>query len=215
MLGLNTQCDIMVIQTLLLDISVLENYHVSQAFKLMNTYPSCNILDSLSPDDYRLTRRRIIECILATDMGNHTKTLASLKSRVDTFDIKSGRNIERMIFPENLSKTFENQQIVLSMIIHSADISNPAKPEHVQKTWVDLIFIEFFKQGDLETKQNLPISLLCDRKTTNIDKSQIGFMNFIIIPTFESLLNIVPEIYPYTDYLKSNLKKYEQLANQK
>ena len=174
-----------------------------------------NILISLSAEDFRLARRRIIECILATDMGNHTKTLATLKSRVDTFDIKSGKNIERMIFPENQSKTFENQQTVLSMIVHSADISNPAKPELIQKTWVDLIFIEFFKQGDLEKNQNLPISLLCDRKTTNIDKSQIGFMNFIIIPTFESLLNIVPEIFPFMEYLKANLKKYEQLAAQK
>jgi hypothetical protein len=174
---------------------------------------NCNILDSLSPEEYRLARRRIIENILATDMANHTKTLAFLKSKVETFDIKAGKNIERMIFPENLSKTFENQQAVLSMIVHAADISNPAKPDQIQKTWVDLVFIEFFKQGDLESKQSLPISLLCDRKTTNIDKSQIGFMNFIIIPTFESLLNVVPEVSPYMNYLKSNLKKYEQLTS--
>jgi hypothetical protein len=38
-------------------------------------------------------------------------------------------------------------------------------------------------------------------------------MNFIIIPTFESLLNVVPEVSPYMNYLKSNLKKYEQLTS--
>ena len=98
------------------------------------------------------------------------------------------------------------------MIIHAADISNPTKPENIQKTWVDLIFIEFFKQGELEFSQNLPISLLCDRKTTNIVKSQIGFMTFIVLPTFESLFNVFPEISPLIDNIKSNLKKYEQLC---
>jgi len=195
------------------DQSVLENYHVSQSFKMLLKDEN-NILSLLSPEEYRLVRRRMIENILATDMANHAKTLASMKSKVETFDIKNGKNIDRMIFPENLTKTFENQQTVLSIIIHAADISNPAKPSDIQKTWVDLVFIEFFKQGDLEKKSSLPISLLCDRSTTNIDKSQIGFMNFVVIPTFEAMLNLMPEVQPFMDNLKSNLKKYEELAKQ-
>ena len=55
---------------------------------------------------------------------------------------------------------FENRQCVLNMIIHNVDISNPSKPTHFQKTWVDLVFIEFFKQKDLETITNLPITYL-------------------------------------------------------
>jgi hypothetical protein len=195
------------------DQSVLENMHVSQSFKMLQK-DEFNILDLLKPEEYRLVRRRMIESVLATDMANHAKTLTTLKSKVETFDIKNGKNIERMIFPENLSKTYENQQTVLSMIIHSADISNPAKPNHIQKTWVDLIFIEFFKQGDLENNSHLPVSLLCDRATTNIDKSQVGFMNFVVIPTFESLLNVIPEVTPFMDFIKINLKKYEELTKQ-
>ena len=113
-----------------------------------------------------------------------------------------------MVFTDNVEKTFENQQAVLNMIIHCADISNPAKPSQIQKTWVDLIFMEFFKQGDLEKSQGLPISLLCDRTTTNIDKSQIGFMNFVVIQTFDCLIYAIPEISQYMETMKSNLKKY-------
>ena len=187
--------------------------HVSQAFKMI-LKDEFNILDLLKPEEFRIVRRRMIESIIATDMANHAKTLTTLKSKVETFDVKSGKNIERMIFPENLSKTYENQQTILSMIIHAADISNPAKPSQIQKTWVDLIFIEFFKQGDLEKKSVLPVTLLCDRATTNIDKSQIGFMNFVVIPTFEALLNVIPEVVPFMDFIKINLKKYEELTKQ-
>lgn len=151
---------------------------------------------------------------MSTDMANHNKVLAALKSKIETFDIKAGKNVERMVFSDNVEKTFENQQTVLNMIIHSSDISNPAKPTHIQKTWVDLIFIEFFKQGDLEKSQGLPVSLLCDRSTTNIDKSQIGFMNFVVIPTFDTLILTLPELSFYMDTMKANLKKYEELSKQ-
>ena len=191
----------------------MENYHLAQAFKII-LIPEYNVFDSLLPEEYRLVRRRMIECIIATDMVNHNKILSKLKTKIELFDIKNGKNVERMVFYDNVEKTFENQQTVLNMIIHSADISNPAKPTSIQKTWVDLIFIEFFKQGDLERNLKLPITLLCDRNTTNIDKSQIGFMNFVVIPSFESLILVIPEMVHYLDTIKSNLKKYEELIKQ-
>jgi hypothetical protein len=184
---------------------------VAEAFKLIqNNY--FNIFEQLTPEEYRLARRRIIECIMSTDMANHNKVLGDIKSKIETFDIKNGKNLERIVFKDNVEKTFENQQSVLNMIIHSADISNPAKPSQIQKTWVDLIFIEFFKQGDLERSQGLPITLLCDRNTTNIDKSQIGFMNFVVIPTFDTLITLFPELSLYMEIMKTNLKKYEELS---
>jgi hypothetical protein len=38
----------------------------------------------------------------------------------------------------------------------------------VAKEWVYLLFDEFFMQGDIELAKELPISMLCDRKTTNV-----------------------------------------------
>jgi hypothetical protein len=184
--------------------------HISQAFKIIQK-DEFNILSLFKTQEYNLIRRRMIELVLATDMANHSKILSQFKSIIETFDIRNGKNIDKIIFPDNLSKTFENQQIILSAIIHSADISNPAKPNHIQKTWVDLIFIEFFKQGDLERNSKLPITLLCDRHSTNVDKSQIGFMKFVVFPTFESLFYVIPEVSPLLDYIRINLKKYEEI----
>lgn len=39
---------------------------------------------------------------------------------------------------------------------------------------------EFFRQGDLEASMGLPYSPLCDRHTTHVAESQIGFIDFIV-----------------------------------
>ena len=77
---------------------------------------------------------------------------------------------------------------------HLADISNPVKSWQVSKDWTDLLHVEFFAQGDLERELNFPISQLFDRHTTNIAKSQIGFFNFIIRPSFQLLSKVCPEL---------------------
>jgi len=154
----------------------------------------------------------MIETILATDMANHGKDLSTLKNKIDTFDIKDGKNVKKMIFEENVAKTYENQQCVLSMCVHCADLSNPAKREPINKIWVELVFLEFFKQGDEERKLGLPITLLCDRKTVNISKSQIGFINFAVKPAYDALMQFIPEINSYMNIIKENLKRFENIV---
>ncbi len=176
--------------------------------------PENNLFENFSPEEYRLVRRRMIETILATDMAHHGKDLSTLKSKIDTFDIKDGKNVKRMIFEENVAKTYESQQCVLQMCIHCADLSNPAKKEPINKIWIDLVFKEFFKQGDEEKKQGLPVTLLCDRVTTNINKSQIGFINFAVKPAYDALMHFIPEINPYMDVIKENLARFERLVKE-
>lgn len=158
-----------------------------------------------------MVRRRIIESILATDMANHSKHLAQLNAKLDALEIDNGKNIEKLIC-DNVSKNYENQQAALNLIIHSADISNPAKPLKVYNNWVKLVFNEFFNQGDLEKKNNLPVSMLCDRESTNINKSQIGFIKFIVKPTFDCIIKIIPLIKEgYFENIIINTEYYNQL----
>ena len=44
------------------------------------------------------------------------------------------------------------------------DIGHGAKGLELHKKWSRRIIEEFFNQGDLELKHNMPISPLCDRK---------------------------------------------------
>ena len=193
------------------DISVLENYHVSQTFKVLqkNEY---NIFINFSPEEYRICRRRMIDGILSTDMANHQKVISAVKIKMDTFDIKNGENLEKIFSSEdeeNLGKLFENQQCILNMIIHGSDISNPGKPDKISSEWTKRVYGEFFVQGDLEKKQGLTISNFCDRETTNVNKAMIGFINFVVLPAVTILVNLVNEVKIYKDYCKFNLKKHQ------
>ncbi len=193
------------------DISVLENYHVSQTFKVIqkNEY---NIFINFSPEEYRICRRRMIDCILSTDMTNHQKVLSAIKIKMETYDIKKGKNVEKICQDNNeddLGKLFENQQGVLNMIIHGSDISNPAKPDKISNEWTKRVYGEFFIQGDLEKKKGLTVSMFCDRENTNINKAMIGFIKFVVLPSVNILVNLVYEVKIYVDYCKFNLKKHE------
>ena len=49
-------------------------------------------------------------------------------------------------------------------------------------------------QGDEEKKLGLPISPLCDRVTTNIPESQVGFITYITTPAYAALGNTIDAI---------------------
>ena len=185
--------------------------HISETFKLL-TNPKFNILSKLNPSEFRLLRKRMIESVLATDMSNHSKYLTALKNKITIAEIKEGNDIYKIIEDNDPIKRFENQQLVLNNIIHAADISNPAKLSSVYRKWVDLVFVEFFDQGDLEKKENLTVTILCDRVTTDISKAQIGFIKFVVKPTFEAIGCLSPEIKTYIEYINKNLKMYEDIV---
>ena len=62
---------------------------------------------------------------------------------------------------------------VLQNMVHCSDLSNPTKPLHVYRAWVDRLMEEFFRQGDLERQHGMDISPMCDRDTATIEKTQV------------------------------------------
>ena len=189
------------------DISVLENFHIAQTFKLLSI-DEYNILKNFKPEEYRILRRRMIEGILATDMANHQKVLSATKAKIETYKINSGTNFNK-IFDVETAKLFDAQQVILNMCLHTADISNPAKPGKISEAWTQKVYAEFFRQGDTEKKLNIQVSLMCDRETTSINKAMIGFINFVVKPTIDILVNLIPQVSEYEDNIICNLKKYE------
>uniref|UniRef100_A0A8C6X0U6 Phosphodiesterase n=1 Tax=Naja naja TaxID=35670 RepID=A0A8C6X0U6_NAJNA len=115
------------------DRSVLENHHLSAAFRLLQDKDT-NILGYLYIDMY------MSELIGKDSSGSRRRV---------------------------------NDKI-MSFLVHIADISHPAKPWELHHRWSEALLEEFFEQGDKEAEMGLPISSLCDRKTTNIAESQIG-----------------------------------------
>jgi len=191
--------------------------HASESFKIIFKEGS-NIFERLSPEQFRIARRRIIECILATDMASHGKKLAEVKAKLTMLEIENGKNLDKLILPESakdaIIKNNATVQMFLSECVHTADLSNPAKMNTIFIKWTDLVYQEFFAQGDKEKELGMNYSMLCDRNTTNIHKSQVGFISFIVMDQFEVMLNICPEIKVYMDNLKMNLKYCEDKVEQ-
>lgn len=48
------------------------------------------------------------------------------------------------------------------------------------------------------------MTILCDRFTTNVGKSQVGFGDFVVYPYFEALTKILPKMQYTLDQLKEN-----------
>ena len=85
---------------------------------------------------------------------------------------------------------------VLCLVLHSCDVSHPAKRWDLHHQWTSRCMEEFFVQGDREAELGLEYSTLCDRHNTMVPQSQIGkneglsfskilklkfFMKFLII----------------------------------
>ena len=98
---------------------------------------------------------------------------------------------------------FNLKQEFLSVIIHSADVSNPSKPLDIYKIWAQKCVDEFFKQGDMEKRLGIPVSFNCDRNTVSLPQSQIGFIDAIVSPLF----SVVCEFFPGMNFTLENLKK--------
>uniref|UniRef100_A0A8V0Z480 Phosphodiesterase n=1 Tax=Gallus gallus TaxID=9031 RepID=A0A8V0Z480_CHICK len=146
------------------DRSVLENHHVSAAYRLLQDDEEMNILSNLSKDDWREFRALVIEMVLATDMSCHFQQIKAMKNALQQ--------------PEGIDKPK-----ALSLLLHTADISHPAKAWDLHHRWTMSLLEEFFRQGDKEAELGLPFSPLCDRKSTMVAQSQIGFIDFIKIVT--------------------------------
>ncbi|XP_029981508.1 LOW QUALITY PROTEIN: calcium/calmodulin-dependent 3',5'-cyclic nucleotide phosphodiesterase 1A [Sphaeramia orbicularis] len=156
------------------DRSVLENHHVSAAYRLM-AEEDMNILVNLNKDDWRELRALVIEMVMSTDMSCHFQ------------QIKTMRNA--------LTQTHSLDKVkVLSLMLHAADISHPAKAWPLHYRWTHSLMEEFFRQGDKEVQLGLPFSPLCDRKATMIAQSQIGFIDFIVEPTFSVLIDTTEKV---------------------
>lgn len=164
------------------DHAVLENFHVAQSFLVMKN-PELNVLGKLSPEDFKYAREMTIQMVLATDMAKHFEDVALFKT-----NILPGPGEELAI------KNVGDKKLLLKMILHTCDVSNPAKEREFMLRWTERVVEEFFIQGELEKQLSLPVSPFMDRDTIVIKKMQVGFADFIVAPLFSMWAQILTEV---------------------
>ncbi len=206
---------------LLYNESPLENMHIKKGIEILEN-DKYNIFENLNFDDFEIIKKRIISGILMTDGSKHNQLIKEMESTIEKIKSFSAQNEKNLIdkFSEVISnkkiqenEIFNIQQTLYNFILHSSDISNPSKKFEIYSKWTDFVTTEFFNEGDLEKLENLPVNFLCDRETTNIPKSQISFINFIVLPDFKLLSTIIPECSIYVDNCKDNINEWNEKLN--
>ena len=183
------------------DESVLENYHVSTAFKLLQK-EECNIIKNFSKEQRINFRKMVIDLVLATDMSKHMTLLADMKTMIETKDFTESEDLKLEDYPDRI--------LVLQTMLHCADLSNPAKPLPLYIKWCGLVMEEFFQQGDRERKMDMDISPMCDRNNAAIEKTQVGFIDFVVRPVWETWADLVnPDAQHILETLENNKQYYQ------
>jgi len=187
------------------DRSPLENMHCATMFQILTSTKGANVFESLRRNDFFECRRLCIEAILHTDMVHHfemvkdTHMLYQMHADGDEKD-------PAVIFHDK-----DTKQKVMNLFLHSADVSNPCKPWTLCYDWAMRCLDEFFNQGDQEKKLGIPVQMLNDRSKVNKPFSQIGFMEFMIVPLEAAKVKLFPSLYETAEHLSGNIQEWNRL----
>ncbi|XP_010771115.1 cAMP-specific 3',5'-cyclic phosphodiesterase 4D-like isoform X1 [Notothenia coriiceps] len=185
------------------DASVLENHHLAVGFKLLQE-DNCDIFQNLSKKQRESLRKMVIDMVLATDMSKHMNLLADMKTMVETKKVTS----LGVLLLDNYSDRIQ----VLQNMVHCADLSNPTKPLDIYRQWTDRIMEEFFTQGDRERDKGMEISPMCDKHNASVEKTQVGFIDYVVHPLWETWADLVhPDAQDILDTLEDNREWYQSM----
>merc|ERR1719401_2649458 len=110
-----------------------------------------------------------------------------------------------------LLTTADSKKLTMKVLLHAADTSNPSKPWNIAHEWAYRILDEYALQGDQEKKLGLQVQMLNDRVKVNRPTSQIGFIEFVIVPLVVAEVKIFPSWCDTSVLLESNLLGWEKL----
>lgn len=190
--------------------SVQESFHAAETLKLLSFNEYDFIGGKYSTTECQLFRKRILECIISTDMALMKQLRGQLADHLERLEIKDGNNADKLIELSSPAAAEKSKQLVSNSLIHACDISTSLRQYELSTMWADLLFDEFFGQGDMEKSQGLEVSMMCDRKTTKIASGQAGFIQFIVMPIFSTLSHIVPVINDVQlAYGDTNIEKWK------
>ncbi|KAL7546742.1 hypothetical protein ACHAWF_010071 [Thalassiosira exigua] len=197
------------------DQSVLENYSIAWFFsKLLGKTRdfTVDILSGLSNQQFSRARLIIIQSVLETDMTHHFVLLKKMGLHQERLKCKPLEDWLKKYANEGV--TYDPSMDMLCFLLHQADISNPAKPFPLFEMWADRILEESYAQGEQEMSLSLPVSPLCDRVVTNKKQSQIGFIKYVVQPSYRLLGDIIPlfarTVFPH---IEKSLEYWDEYEN--
>uniref|UniRef100_A0A8C8VPU3 Phosphodiesterase n=1 Tax=Pelusios castaneus TaxID=367368 RepID=A0A8C8VPU3_9SAUR len=177
--------------------SVMERHHFAQAIAILNTQ-GCNIFDHFSRKDYQRMLDLMRDIILATDLAHHLRIFKDLQKMAEVgYD------------PKNQ----QHHSLLLCLLMTSCDLSDQTKGWKTTRKIAELIYKEFFSQGDLEKAMgNRPMEMM-DREKAYIPELQISFMEHIAMPIYKLLQELFPKATELYERVASNREQWTKVSH--
>jgi len=178
---------------------VLENHSVHLAFTLLKR-EELNFTADWSMSNFQQLRKHMISLVLATDFADHFDYITKLKTKVDSSDVTSWGSHEPA-----------EQLLILQVLLKVADLGHCAAPLQAHKQWVERLQAEYFAQGDLERRNDVTISALCDRSKAGVNSSvsQLGFYDVVVLPLFSAWVERFPGAAPLAEQAHINRRYWQ------
>ena len=184
------------------DTSVLENHHCATAGLILRKEEN-NILSGLEMPEFREFRSYMCNSILATDMSSHFSLLGRFR---DAIHMEGGWNPEQSA----------DKLLLVSIVLHAADLSNPCKPWEACERWSNLVSEEFNEQVKMEKRLGLPFLPFME---CNSDKEKAtqerSFIEFIIEPMWKDVVEFLPQLDFCLDHIKTNKENWKSRQDAK
>ncbi|XP_053564750.1 cGMP-dependent 3',5'-cyclic phosphodiesterase isoform X2 [Bombina bombina] len=177
--------------------SVMERHHFAQAIAILNSH-GCNIFEQFSRKDYQRMLDLMREIILATDLAHHLRIFKDLQKMAD-----DGYN------PKNK----HHHSLLLCLLMTSCDLSDQTKGWKTTRKIAELIYKEFFSQGDLEKAMGNRPSEMMDREKAYIPELQISFMEHIAMPIYKLLKELFPCSAELYERVAVNREKWMRVSH--
>ncbi|NXD11240.1 PDE2A phosphodiesterase, partial [Nothocercus nigrocapillus] len=177
--------------------SVMERHHFAQAIAILNSQ-GCNIFDHFSRKDYQRMLDLMRDIILATDLAHHLRIFKDLQKMAEVgYD------------PKNK----QHHSLLLCLLMTSCDLSDQTKGWKTTRKIAELIYKEFFSQGDLEKAMgNRPLEMM-DREKAYIPELQISFMEHIAMPIYKLLQELFPKASELYERVASNREQWTKVSH--
>ena len=189
------------------DISPLENMHCVTLYDIL-AKNECNIFVHLGPKDWREVRKVIITSILGTDMTNHFEQINKLQLFLEV----NGDETREFCMSTKTSLPCmtddKNRMLIIELVLHSSDVSNPFKPFSICVDWANLVVEEFASQGDREKAEGLEVSPMMDRSQIVLCNMQMSFIEFVVTPLISTFVKVFPPLYEISENITTNFASW-------
>ncbi|KAF4521720.1 hypothetical protein B566_EDAN012168 [Ephemera danica] len=179
--------------------STMEHHHFDQCIMILNS-PGNQILANLSHEEYSRVIKVLEDAILSTDLAVYFRKRGAFFNLVRSNEHNWARE--------------DHRELLRGMTMTVCDLAAITKPWEVERRVAELVSSEFFEQGDIERHELkiTPIDMMNREKEDQLPMMQVGFIDSICLPIYESFADLSTELEPLVERVRENKNHWLEVA---